>query len=330
VKTRWQLLAVVAAGLFAVPLGSLAQQPGKVWRVGILASFRRPEPPDSSNYDEFTRRMRELGYVEGKNLLIEWRFADADYERLPELAAELVRLKVDVIVTDATPATIAAQKATRTLPIVFASVGDPVSLGIVDTLARPGGNTTGLSVLSNDTAVKQMEMLVGMIPRLSRVAVLWNPASPASLQLLKSVQAAGALRKILILSFEAKTPKQIEDAFSAMGSERPGALVVGQDAFLFQQRRQIAELTAKSRLPSMGGHRGFAEAGGLMSYGPNRAYNYRRAATYVDKIFKGANPGNLPVEQPTQFELIINRKTARALGLAIPAELLMLANRVIE
>jgi putative tryptophan/tyrosine transport system substrate-binding protein len=329
-STCRRFLLLVAA-LLIVPLVSLAQEPGKVWRVGFLgASHCRPASLDSELLGELPRGLRDLGYVEGKNLVIEWRCADADYERLPELAAELVRLKVDVIVTDATPATIAAQKATRTLPIVFASVGDPVNSGLVKTLARPGGNTTGLSVLSHDTAVKQMEMLVGIIPGLSRVAVLWNPANPSSLQLLKSVQAAGALRKILILSFEAKTSKQIEDVFSVVGSERPGALVVAQDAFLFQQRRQIAELTARFRLPSMGGHLGFAEAGGLMSYGPNRAYNYRRVATYVDKIFKGANPGNLPVEQPTQFELVINRKTAKALGLAIPAELLMLANRVIE
>jgi putative ABC transport system substrate-binding protein len=261
---------------------------------------------------------------------MEWRFADGNYERLPALAADLVKLNVDVIVTDGTPGALAAQKATRTIPIVFAAAGDLLGNGLVKSLARPGSNTTGLSLLLSDTGAKQMEMLMTMLPRLSRLAVVWNPANPNSLPHLKILQAAGAVSKMEIIPVEARTLQELESAFLFMSEERAGAFIWIVDSFLIQEQRQIAQMAVKRRLASIGGLREYAEAGGLMSYGQNRVDNYRRVATYVDKIFKGANPGDLPVEQPTKLELVINRKTAKALGLTIPPELLLLADRVIE
>ena len=282
------------------------------------------------NYGPFRQGMRELGYVEGKNLVIEWRSAEGKYERLPGLATELVNLKVDVIVTAGTPATSAAQKATTTISIVMGSVADPVGNGFVKSLARPAGNITGLSNMSGDVSPKQLEMLLGMVPKLSRVALLVNPANPANVKSLEIVQAEGQKRGVKILRADARTPQEIDNAFSWIRQQNAGALMVWTEPLFLQQKSQIAELTAKHRLPSMGGDRMFSEAGVLMSYGPNIADQFRRAATYVDKIFKGARPADLPVEQPTKFELVINRKTAKALGLTIPQSLLISADKVIE
>ena len=327
---RRKLLIALSLSALAVPLGSHAQQPGKVWRVGFLA-LRHVDFVDADYYyGPFRQGMRELGYIEGRNLAIEWRSAEGRAERLPALVADLVQLKVDVIVTAGSAATSAAQQATSALPIVMATTPDPVGSGFVESLLRPGANITGLSNLSVDINRKHLEIMLSIIPRLSRVAVLINPTNSSHAAILKSTQDAARKLDIKVLPAEARTPQEIERAFSAMARERAGAVIIAIDAFFIQQGRQIAQLAAKQRLPSMAGSREYVEAGGLMSYGQNLADNYRRAATYVDKILKGARPGDLPVEQPTTFELFINRKTAKTIGLAIPQELLLRADRVIE
>jgi putative ABC transport system substrate-binding protein len=327
---RRDFLAALGAGALAAPFASFAQQQGKVWRVGFL-SLRRIEISESDYYyGPFRNGMRELGYVEGKNLLIDWRSAEGKSERLPSLATELVNLKVDVIVTTGTPVTSAAQKATTIIPIVMGSGGDPVGSGFIKSLARPEGNITGLSNMSGDISLKQLEMLLEMVPKLSRVAVLMNPSNPPEVNTSKKVEAEGQKRGVKILRAEARTPQEIDNAFSWMRQQNAGALLVFNDVLFAQQKSQIAELTAKHRLPAMARDWIFTEAGILMSYGPSLAGQYRYAATFVDKIFKGAKPADLPVEQPTLFELVINGKTAKTLGLKIPQSLLIMANKVIE
>ena len=329
-STRRHVLASLGAGLLAVPFASFAREPGRPWRVGVLASRRRPDSLDTDYLGEIQRGLRDLGYVEGKDVAFEWRFANGAYERLPALATELVGLKVDVIVTDGTPSTLAAQKATRTVPIVFGGVGDPLGNGIVKSLARPGGNATGLSLLGEDTNRKQLELLSRMVPKLTRVAALCNLSNPTTPPLLKSLQAAAREAGLEVFPVEARNAEEMESAFASLGKERAGALVVIMDPFFIQQGRRIAEMAEKRRLPSMASLREYAESGGLMSYGQNRVYNYRRAAAYVDRILKGARPGDLPIEQSMKLELVLNRRTAKALGLEIPAELLVLADKVIE
>jgi len=329
-NARRRLLIAIGASALAAPFGAFAQQQGKVWRVGFL-SQRRVEISDSDYYyGPFRQGMRELGYVEGKNLLIEWRSAEGKSERLPGLATELVNLKVDVIVTAATPATSAAQKATTMIPIVMANTADPVGSGFVKSLAHPGGNITGLSNLVGDVIPKHLEMLLSMVPKLSRVVVLVSPDNSAHATMLKNVQSAAQRTSVKILPMEARTAPEIEKAFSAMAREKAGAVILARDPFFNQQVRQLAELAAKGRLPTISGIREYVEAGGLMSYGPSLADPYRRAATYVDKILKGAKPADIPVEQPTKFEMFINGKTAKALGLKIPQSLLIMADKVIE
>jgi putative ABC transport system substrate-binding protein len=275
--------------------------------------------------------MGERGYVEGKNLIIEWRFADGEYERLPALAAELVRLKVDVIVASTSPAIRAAQKATTTIPIVFPTTGDPVGSGFVASLARPGGNITGLSNVNLDISAKLLELLMTMVPRLSRVAVLGNPGSSTYAAILKSIQAAALkIVGVRVFSVEARTREEIERGFVLMTQERADGVIVAADPFLILQARQIALLAVQHRLPSITQPPVYAEAGGLMSYGQSIADSHRYAAAYVDKILKGAKPADLPVEQATKFMLVVNMKTAKALGLTIPPSLLLRADRVIE
>ncbi|HTO86359.1 MAG TPA: ABC transporter substrate-binding protein [Thermoanaerobaculia bacterium] len=309
------------------PGGALGQKADRIWRVGCLMTRTRPEPLDSSPWGAVPATLAELGYVEGKNLVIEWRFGGGDYTRLPALADELTRMPVDVIVADGTPGTRAAQGATKTIPIVFVGGGDVVADGLVKSLAHPGGNTTGCSLLLSDTAAKQLELLTAWVPKLSSVAVLFNPAMGS---VLKGVVEASRLRRIRLLSFEAKTPAEIETALARAAAEKAEALVWLVDSFLFQQSRQIAELAAKYGLPSMSGYPEYADHGGLMGYGPNRRDLYRKAAGLVSKILKGANPADLPVEQPTRIDLFINVRTAKTLGLTIPPELLLQANKVIE
>ena len=329
-NNRRKLLVVLGASALAAPLFSVAQPQGKVWRIGFLSQRARPDSLDSDVIGAFYRGMRDLGYIDGKNLEIQWRYAEGKSERLPDLAAELVRLKVDVIVTVGSPAIGAAQKATTTIPIVMATAPDPVGSGFVKTLARPGGNITGLSNLAGDLGPKHLEMLLGMAPKLFRVAVLVNPANSSHAMLLKSILSAAQKSSATILPVEARTAPEIEKAFSAMAREKAGAVIVPRDGLFISQLRQIAELSAKHRLPSIAGVREYPEAGGLMSYGSDNTDNHRRAASYVDKILKGVKPADLPVEQPTKFELVINGKTAKALGLKIPQSLLISADKVIE
>src|SRR5256885_1866911 len=285
---RRQVLIALGLSAFAVPLASFAQQQGKIWRVGFLA-LRHVDFIDADYYyGPFRQGMRELGYVEGRNLVIEWRSAEGKAERLPDLAAQLVQGKVDVIVTAGTAATSAAQKATSTLPIVMATTADPVGSGFVKGLARPGTNITGLSNLSLDISAKNLEIMLSLVARLSQVAVLVNPANSAHAAILKSTRAAAQKLNIKVLPAEARTAQEIERAFSVMARERAGAVIIAIDAFFIQQGRQIANLAVKHRLPSMSGSREYVEAGGLMSYGENLADNYPRAANYLDKIFNGA------------------------------------------
>ena len=329
-NNRRKLLVALGASVIAAPPSSFAQLQGKIWRVGFLASRSRPESLDSDVYGAFVREMRELGYFEGKNLVIEWRFADAKYERLPALAAELVQLNVNLIVAGGSPAVGAAQKATTTIPIVMGSIVDPVGSGFVASLARPGGNITGLSNLIGDMGPKHLEMLLGVMPKLSRVAVLLNSGNPSHALVLKSVQTAAQGTGVKILPVEARTSQEIETAFSMMAKEKAQAVFIIPDSIFTMHRRQIAEMAARIRLPSISAVGNYAEAGILMSYSPNFADTWRRAASYVDKIFKGAKPADLPVEQPTKFELVINGRTAKALGLTIPQSLLVSADKVIE
>jgi putative ABC transport system substrate-binding protein len=329
-NNRRKLLVALGASALTTPLRSFAQQQGKVWRIGYLSQTVRPASSDSGTFGVFWRGMRDLGYVEGKNLVIESRFADGRVERIPGLAAELVQLKVDLILAgDGTPATSAAQKATATIPIVM-STGDPVGSGFIKSLAHPGGNITGVSNLSGDMGPKHLEMLASMVPKLSRVAVILDPSNSSHPPLIKSIVAAAQKVGVKILPVEARSAKEIENAFSIMVKERAGAIIVLPTSIFALQRNQIAELAAKTRLPSIAATRNYADVGVLMSYGPNQEDIYRRLATYVDKILKGAKPADIPVEQPMIFELFINGKTAKALGLKIPPSLLILTDKVIE
>jgi putative ABC transport system substrate-binding protein len=326
---RRKLLVALGAIVIAAPLSSFAQQQGKIWRVGFLA-LRRVESLDIDFFGGFPQGMRKLGYIEGKNLVIEWRSADGKLERLAGLASELLELKVDVILAAGTAAAKAAQQVTNTVPIVFAATNDPVGSGIVVSLARPGGNATGLSTLTGDISAKHFEMLLSMVPKLSRVAVLVHPKNVTHPAIFKDIQVAGEKVGVKALAVEASTAPEIDKIFSVIAQEKATAIIVLGDPVLIQQRRQIAELATKYRLPSVGHYREFVEAGGLIGYGTSHADNYRGAATYVDKIFKGAKPGDLPVEQPTKFELVINGRTAKALGLTIPQSLRISADKVIE
>jgi putative ABC transport system substrate-binding protein len=315
----------LALAALAGPLAAAAQQsPGKIARIGLLGDV-------PSFLDEaFRQGLRELGYVDGQNIAIEHRAPDWKYERLPALAAELVRLKVDVIVAASPPATEAARQATRTIPIVFTVVGDPVAEGFVASLARPGGNLTGLATISTDLVGKQLEMIKAVAPKISRVAILLNPDQQGHRLGVRQAEGAARALGLQLQILEARTPAEIERAFTAMTSQRAGGLLVLRDAVFRAKRAQIVALAAKNRLPAVYGLREEAEAGGLMAYGASVPENFRRAATYVDKILKGARPADLPVEQPTKFELVINLKTAKALGLTIPPLLLGQADQVIQ
>ncbi len=329
-NARRTLIAAAGAGALAHGLPAFAQQAGKVWRIGYLAPRARPASIDADFLGGFPQGMRELGYVEGRNLLIEWRFAGGDPARLPGLAAELVQLKVDLILAVGAQAIGAAQKATSTIPIVMGIAGDPVSDGFVKTLGRPGGNITGTSLMMIEIMPKRLEILLGMAPKPTRVAALFNPANSTSVASLASLTAAAQGLRIGIVPAEARTVQEIEPAFAAMKRDKAAALIVIPDTLLNAQVRLVAEIAGRHRLPAVAGLREFVEAGGLASYGPSYFEIMRRSATYIDKIFKGAKPADLPVEQPTRFELFINGKTAQALGLKIPQALLISAEKVIE
>jgi putative ABC transport system substrate-binding protein len=323
------LAVVLALSLTLAPLVAEGQQAGKVYRVGLLSPGSSSDPLVQPYLDVFRRGLRELGYIEGQSITIEYRWAEGQYERLPDLAAELVRLRVDVIVAVAV-AVRAAKQATQTIPIVMMSADDPVAAGLVASLARPGGNITGLSIIAHDLVAKQLQLLREVLPNVSLVAVLWNPANRSHALQLREAEAAAQALGVQLYTLEAQGPDEIDRAFAAMTRERVGALLVLLDSMLLLQRERIAHLAAKSRLPAVYGLRWHAEDGGLMAFGANQLVHSRRITSYVDKILKGAKPADLPVEQPTKFELVINLKTAKALGLTIPPSVLGRADQVIE
>jgi len=313
----------------ALPLAAHAQQTAKVPRVGWLSPGSRAS--DEKFLASFHEGLRELGWVVGQNIAIEPRWAEGRFERLPDLAAELVQLKVDVIVANVTQASLAAKHATSTIPIVMVGVGDPLGSGLVDNLARPGGNVTGPSSMLAEVSVKQLALLKEAVPNASPVAVLRNPANPVwQASALRETQAAALAMGLRLQLLEARGPDELEGAFAAMSRERAGALFVPADIIFVGHAQRMAELAARHRLPAMFGFREHVQAGGLMSYAASFALMFRRAATFVDKILKGAKPADLPVEQPTKFELVINLKTAKALGLTIPQSVLLRADEVIQ
>ena len=328
--TRRRQFLMLGAAL-AVPFRSDGQQASRVRRVGFLAgrSQSTPSNPDPF-YDAFVDQLRKLGYEEGKNLAIEWRFADGKYERLPQLASELVKINVEVIVTHSSPGTRAAQQATRTMPIVMTAVGDPVGNGFAKSLRRPGGNITGVSLQVTDLTAKQFELLRAVMPGVSRVAVLMNPASKATMRReLKDIQGRAKQIGIDLVAVSARTAEEIRTGFARMTRQGAEALIITGDAYYAGQAALLAELTLTHKLPSIGWYRDHVRAGVLMSYGPETSFLYRAAAVYVDRILKGARPENLPIERPTRIHLAINRQTARALGLIVPPDLLLRANEVI-
>ena len=322
-------MTLALGGLFT-PLAAEAQQAAKVPRIGYVATDLR----SSAHLREaFLQGLRDLGYVEGRNVVIEYRSAEGKLERLPALAAEVVALKVDVIVAPGTPGALAAKRATGTIPIVFPAASDPVASGLVTSLARPGGNVTGLSNLNTDLVGKCLEQLKQAVPGVSRVAVLWHPDASGERtdkDILKRAEVAARALGVRLQFVEARGPADFDRAFSDMTRARAGALTVLPSVMFINERRRLVDLAAKNRLPAVYNARDFVDAGGLMAYGPNFADMFRRAATYVDKILKGAKPGDLPVEQPTKFELVINLKTAKVLGLTIPPSVLARADHVIE
>jgi putative ABC transport system substrate-binding protein len=326
------LVALLAVFLLAVPLAAEAQPAAKVYRIGLLGGGSPPTAPEAASRlgEGFSQGLRELGYVESQNILIEVRYYGDRTERLPALAAELVRLNVDVIVAGGPPAPEAAQRATSTIPIVMVFHPDPVGSGLVVSLARPGGNVTGLSSLSPELIGKRVQLLKEAVPGISRVAVLSNPTVPSHALDLREAEVAARSLKVQLQVLEAQAPSDFASAFSAMTKDRAGALIALGGSIFYGHRTRIVELAAQSRLPAMYTVKEYAEAGGLMAYGPNFRENWRRAATYVDKILKGAKPADLPVEQPTKFELVINLKTAKALGLTIPQSLLGRADEIIQ
>jgi len=327
---RRVFIGTVGFGLLAAPLAAEAQQATKVARIGSLLSNRAANP---HLHEAFGQGLRDLGYVEGRNVAIEIRSAEGKLERLPALAAELVALKVDVIVAGGTLAAVAAKQATKTIPIVFVAAADPVTSGLVTSLARPGGNVTGLSVLSPELVSKTLEQLKQAVPGVSRVAVLWQPGGlgeRTDKDMLKGVEVAARALGVRLQFVEARGPADFDRAFSDMTRARAGALTVLASNMLLGERRRLVDLAAENRLPTAFPWREGVDAGALMSYGPDLADSFRRAATYVDKILKGAKPADLPIEQPTKFELVINLKTAKALGLTIPRAVLGRADEVIE
>jgi putative ABC transport system substrate-binding protein len=315
-------------GIAALPLAASAQQAGKVYRIGILEMV--PAVSNATNLDSLRRGLRELGYVEGHNLLIDYRSADGHAERFPQLAAELVRLKVDLIVTRGTPAVLAAKNATATIPIVMAASGAPLRTGVVGGLASPGGNVTGLSGLTTELVGKRVELLRETVAGLTRIALVQNMGNPIGASQWEELKVAAASLGIEAHLLDVRKPEELARAFDAAVAQRINALIVATDTVLHANRRHVVELAVKHRLPAMYHSGEFVDAGGLMTYSVSFPDLYRRAATFVHKIFKGAKPAGLPVEQPTRFELVINLKAAKAIGLEIPPMLLDRADKVIE
>ena len=321
---RRDFITLIGGTAATWPLDALAQHAGNVWRMGFIAHGHE------SFYDALFEGLREYGYEEGRNLIVERRYARGQAERFKEFAAEMVRLNVDVIVVVTTPAALAVMNATKTIPIVHPNAIDPLNTGLIASLAHPGGNLTGGAQLTAEVSAKRLEILKRVVPRLSRVAALWNPANPALVFSWKETQGAARALGVTLQSHEVQGPKDFAAAFAMTADERPDALLVLQDAVTMQQRNEIIDFAIQKRLPSMFQEKGWAVAGGLMSYGENLPSMYRRAAYFVDRIFKGAKPADLPVEQATKFDMVLNLKTAKAIGLTIPDSVLVLADEVIE
>jgi putative ABC transport system substrate-binding protein len=330
VKSTVIRLVATAVLLLVGSVAVLAQQPGKTPRVGVLRPGS-PPPGDLGHREAFEGGLRDLGWTPGGNLLIEYRYADGKPERLPELAAELARLPVDVIVASAPVGVLAAQRATQTIPIVMSTLPDPVGQGFVASLARPGGNTTGLALDSEELGGKQLELLKEALPKLSRVGVLRNPKSPGYDVAKRQIEAAARRLKLEVKEFPVSRPGDLAPTFAAMSKAGVGAILVRRDVLVIEPNRaEVLALAAQRRLPAMYSFRQFPDSGGLMSYAANVNHIHRRSAAYVDKILKGAKPADLPIEQPTQFELVINLKTATELGLTIPPSLLVRADQTVE
>jgi ABC-type uncharacterized transport system substrate-binding protein len=323
------ILGVALSAVLLAVCGSVeAQQPKKLHRIGFLLGG------SSSVYsawiDVFRQGLKEFGYIEGKNIAIEYRYAEGKADRLPVLAADLVGLKVDVIVASSTPNVLAVRKASATIPIVFVSISDPVASGLVASLARPGGNITGLTILAPELSGKRLELLKEAVPNVIRVATLWNSANPAQELQWKDMQAAAQELRLQLQSLEVRSSNDFDSAFEAALRERAQALITTPEPLINTYLKRIVEFADKNRLPAMYASPQFVDAGGLMSYAPDYTHQYRRAATYVDKILKGANPADLPVEQPKKFEFLINLKAAKQIGLTIPPTVLARADRVIK
>jgi putative tryptophan/tyrosine transport system substrate-binding protein len=324
------LAVILTVSLILAPLAGEAQPAARLQTIGILSPFSAPSGPAPS-MEAFLQRLRELGYEEGRNVAFEYRYAEGSLERLSHLAGELVRQKVDLIFTTwGTAAPLAAQRITSTIPIVISAAGDPVATGLVTSLTRPGGNVTGLSSLALELEEKRLELLRDLVPRAFRVAVLWDPANPYSGLAFKREQAAAKTLGLKLQPVPVHQAQELKPAFTALTRDRPDALVVHAFVVLIQHRARIVEFAAQTRLPAVYPLRDYVDAGGLMSYGASLTDMSRRAALYVDKILKGTKPGDLPVEQPTKFELVINLKTAKAIGLTIPQSVLARADQVIE
>jgi putative ABC transport system substrate-binding protein len=319
-------IVTLCLSLLIAPLTAAAQSPGTVYRIGVLST----EPLLANLWEALLDGLRERGYSEGQNLVFERRFSQGQTERFPELAAELVRLRVDLILATTTPAALAAKHATQTIPIVLPVSNDPLGAGLVASLARPGGNITGLSLFASDLSGKRLELLKEVVPGLTQVAVLWNPTNPASPSAWHETQTAARALGLRLHSQDVRGLQDFEGAFARLPQARPEALLILSDTLIGMRRAQIVEFITQQHLPSAFPTREWAVAGGLMSYGASFPALYRRAATYVDKILKGAKPTDLPVEQPTKFELVINLKTAKALGITMPTSLLLLADEVIQ
>ena len=316
---------ITLLGAVAWPLAARGQQPDKIFKIGFIATGGVP-----LYMNAFHDALQALGWIEGKNVIYEARYAENRLDRLPELVAELLRLNVDVIVAGGTPAPLAAKRATATVPIVMTAAADPLGSGLIASLARPGGNVTGLSLMSADLVEKRLELLKEVFPGLASVAVLWNADHPFSALVFKETKRAAQSLRIEVQSLEVRSPDDIDSALVTAMRQNASALIAVEDPLTTDYRHQIADFVAENRLPAIYGLRMFVDAGGLLSYGADLADLYRRAAGYVDKILKGAKPSDLPVEQPTKFELVVNLKTAKALGLTIPPTLLATADEVIE
>jgi len=325
---RRAFIGTMTGALLAAPLAAEAQPTGKVYRIGFLGNST--EALEANLVGPFREGLRERGYVEGRDLTIEYRWAEGAYERFPALIAELIALKVDIIVTAGTPAALAVKRSTTTIPVVMAAIGDPIGTGLVKSLARPGGNLTGLVAIAPDLEGKRLELLTQIVPKLLSVAFLANPANPLHVTSEKQASAAAKALHLKVVFFPVRTDGEFDHAFQAIVGQRSGALIMLADRLFLHHRARIVEFTARHRLPAVYAYNELVQVGGLMSFGPSYPEMHRRAAYFVDRILKGARATDLPMEQPSKFELILNLRTARTLGLVIPQEVLQRADQVIE